>query len=385
MAQVTESIWTLPLNPPNFQPFYLRSIVAKSPNLVYYTKYIVDIFGELDVAKNQIREWRIPPAVYKPSPVGSLQGICLGPGGTVWGALTSVGCLAELRPKDGRLRVFGTGVSGPIGVWPRQVQFDGTGKCWFAGAGKTGPRVGRLDPQTGTVQTWDLPGMALDSAWDLYVEQTGKAVWCTLYNTQSQATPVIPFLARLDPAASMFEYYTLPEPILAGPSYAGARGLVADAPSDPANIWLAYEDPDIGWQVIRFDLAKNAFFFFAKPASAFFMPKFLALLQGVPWYSDAAGSVSRVRALSCGAPAQPLRHTAEVPVKASTLKPKTGKLEPKTTSAPPQQSTVTAAQSKCFIDVPMPIGFNPGWLTMDGDGNVYAAEDSGGRILAFKA
>jgi hypothetical protein len=64
MATLTQ--WTLPLNPPNPNPFYLQYLTSLRNDKLYYTKYILDIIGELNPAKaiDNVREWVIPPALF---------------------------------------------------------------------------------------------------------------------------------------------------------------------------------------------------------------------------------------------------------------------------------------------------------------------------------
>jgi len=68
---------------------------------LYYTKYILDIVGELDFSKNvdNVREWTIPPALFAGASSGIACGITYGPKDRVWLALETAHRLVELDPR----------------------------------------------------------------------------------------------------------------------------------------------------------------------------------------------------------------------------------------------------------------------------------------------
>jgi hypothetical protein len=64
--------WKLPLNPPNPNPFYLQFLTPELKGRLYYTKYIIDVIGELSVSSeaHNVREWTIPGSLFAPVPSG---------------------------------------------------------------------------------------------------------------------------------------------------------------------------------------------------------------------------------------------------------------------------------------------------------------------------
>jgi hypothetical protein len=145
----------LPLNPPNPYGFYLQFLTPRLRSRLYYTKYIVEVIGELAFkgALSSVREWTIPPALY--DRLGGSAGIVYGPTGTVWFALQNAHRLVELDPRTGEFRSYGGGTK-PMQwppeypfPYPRHLMFDGTGALWCTGAGKHGAPRARSGSATG--------------------------------------------------------------------------------------------------------------------------------------------------------------------------------------------------------------------------------------------
>ena len=196
MATLVE--WPLPLNPPNFKPFYLQYLTPVRAGRLYYTKYIVDYVGELSVSKaaDNVREWKIPATLYA-GPSGNACGIAYSPKGRVWFALQT-GCrLVELDPTSGQFTAYG-GAKFPI-AFPRHLMFDRTGAVWYTGSGTNGALIGRLAANRGSATFWDLPIEQL-SPEGLWVDWTGKAVWFAPINSNLGLTGA--FLAPTDLGAA---------------------------------------------------------------------------------------------------------------------------------------------------------------------------------------
>ena len=73
MATVTR--WPLP---PEFSN-YLQFLTPERRGKIYYTKYIVNKIGELDIGRNMVREWQVPANFLDNNGWGNPTGITYGP------------------------------------------------------------------------------------------------------------------------------------------------------------------------------------------------------------------------------------------------------------------------------------------------------------------
>ena len=293
--------WQVP-TAPNSYPFYVRSVTPERGGRFYYTKYIVDTIGEIDIAGSQIIEWVVPGTV---SQRGVLGGAALGPNNTVWTALQHDGILLELSPRNNLLTYF-QGHSRVPGVpggdtYPfslvTKVRFDTLNRVWYIGTGATGygvdgPLIGCFDRSKGLASYWMLPNIPLVSPRDLFIEDGGKVVWMTLYNTQPFAFFAVPFLARINTTSGAFDLWHRNIPRLPA-GYAGACGLIADKPKSPKTLWLSYGDGQLQQQVLRFDLVSGVFI--DAPHHQPTAQQYFGIdNSGTVWLSDSAGYISNL-------------------------------------------------------------------------------------------
>jgi streptogramin lyase len=364
--------WTLPLNPPNPNPFYLQFLTEPRKGRLYYTKYVVDVIGELTVSKNvgNVREWVIPPALFGKASSGNACGITYGPANSVWFALQNGHRLVELDPKAGLFTAFG-GLQYPI-RYPRHLMFDGADNLWYTGAGTNGALIGRLDRTRTKATYWDLPAELITPE-GLWVDGNGEAIWFTPINPNLWLTGA--FLARLIPGNNELTYWTYPR--------AGRRpvnaGVVGDARTNPENIWFTYAEWGPQSRVFRLHLQSNTFFEYAPTFSA---PRRVVVDAGRnAWISDWSGKVSRVaRDADCGTirltPDTLLVERVERSVKSQQATARAA-----VHSVRPTVQPVTPVKDNCYAHFPLPSPLTSQGIQIDaakpGKPNVYFTEGSG--------
>lgn len=346
MATLTQ--WTLPLNLPNPYPFYLQFLTEVRRNRLYYTKYILDIVGELNVSGNidNVREWVIPPALFGSAPSGLMAGITYAPNNRVWVALQTAHRLVELDPRSGLFTAFG-GAQYPI-RYPRHLMFDDTGSLWYTGAGTNGALIGRLSADRKTAVYWDLP-IELLTPEGLWVNSTGTEVWFTPINPNYWLTGAV--LARLVPATNDVTYWTFKAPGLR-PTNAG---VVGDRPAKPDNIWFTYDGSSTSGassRVFRLHLPSGVFFQYAPHFSA---PRRIVVDDGRnAWISDWSGKVSRVeRDAKCGTIRLTAHRLKVKPVEMKVKGQESG-ARPRVHSVTPTQQPVNPVKVDCYLDFPLP-------------------------------
>lgn len=370
MATLTQ--WTLPLNPLSPYPFYLQYLTQVRKDRLYYTKYILDIVGELTVSKNvdNVREWTIPPALFAGASLGIACGITYGPKDRVWFALETAHRLVELDPKTGLFIAYGD-VQYPI-RYPRHLMFDRTGSLWYTGSGTNGALIGRLSPNRQTALYWDLP-VELLTPEGLWVDSTGEEIWFTPINPNAYLTGAM--LARLVPGTNDLTYWTYAPPGLR-PVNAGVAG---DMPTKPRNIWFTYEAWGSASRVFRLHLPSGTFFEYAPSFSA---PRKVAVDDGRnAWISDWSGKVSRVaRDADCGK-IRLVAHQLNVTPVELKVKGRESRARPAVHSVTPTQQLVNPVKVNCYADFPLPYPLMSHGLQVDvaqpNRPNVYFTQGSG--------
>jgi streptogramin lyase len=396
--------WKLPLNLPNPYPFYLQFLTPEQNGRLYYTKYIVDVIGELSVHADahNVREWVIPQGLHAfvPGGGGCPLGITYGPKKTVWSALESGHRLIQLEPGSGTLTSYGA-TQGPIGSsqynnypisLPTDVMFDRYENAWYIGYGvvgslpgcypqSKGALIGRLNADRKSADIWELREMPtlLSCPNGLWVRDNGEEIWVTLYSDQPVTN--VPFLARLQPSLNKITVWINPYPAV---SFTGAVGIVGDSPTDPENIWFTFYDDYQKIGTYRLELETGTFYHYVKDLKTS-NPKRIALADnGDAWISDWAGKISTAtKKIYC--------NKAVFPSKTITIKPRNmgvqkrqARVKPVVHTVVPVHQGIYPVKSKCITDFPMPYGTNPpnGIAVNDTPNNptVYFSQGSGSII-----
>lgn len=376
----TVSQWTLPLNPPNSSPFYLRDISEERRHKLYYTKYIVNVIGELDVAAtvDNVREWVLPPQIYAPRTNADPIGITYGPGDQdlVWFALQSAQRLAVLDPATGLFISYG-GKGFPFG-YPGRLMFDRSGALWYtAQTGTSGGLLGRLSPRRTVATYWDLP-IALLWPEGLWVQSNGEVVWFSPTNPNRGMTGG--FLGRLEVATNQLTYWSFPPPGRA-PAGAGTGGFPAD---EPADIWFTYDAWGTSSRVFRFELSTGDFYEYASP-SVIASPRRLAFdPDGNAWVSDLQGRITAIaRTANCGTTRFVATTVTVKPIRRRVNK-KQAPAQPAVHTAAPTHQAVPRVRSACQTDFPLPHPLTSDAIQMSAvpgeRPNVYFATPSGNVI-----
>ena len=371
MAQLRT--WELPLNPPNPYALYLQYLTNEFDGKLHYTKYIVNVIGELDLNKTtrNVREWEIPPQIlgtgYLP---GNPAGITHDQLGHVWFALESSHRLVELDPATGTFVAYG-GPQLPV-RYPRHLMFDGTGALWYTGAGSQGALIGRLDPNRKSATIWDLPIEFLTPE-GIWTEPAGETVWFTPVNPNVYMTGA--FLGRL--SGSNLDYWSVPK--------GGARpmnaGVVGEPANGPQNVWFTYAIG--GSQSRTYRLHRpSATFYEYEPVSA--SPRKITLdADRNAWISDWSGKVSMIRAeADCGT-ADFDSGQFQVQPRRMRVRAESRRVKPRGSSVAPVTSQVPPTKDKCYRNLPLPYPLASNGIQVTdvaGRPTVYFSQGSGRTI-----
>ena len=346
MATLTE--WTLPLNRNNPYPFYLQYLTPERNGLVYYTKYSVEVVGQLDVTKTRdnVVEWEIPPRLFEKSVGGGgAAGIVYGPRDDIWFTLEIADQLVHLNPSTGIFTGF-YGSPGPFPMpMPRDLAFDESGRIWHTGADPSGAVIGCFDPSQQRSTYWLLPSDFLTPA-SLWVEASGKNIWFTLVNPNQSGRG--PLLARLQPSTGHVEYWgpTVPvRPVV--------HGVVGDPAAKPKSIWFTYDRGSRASRVYRLHIPSGTFYEYAPDVAG--SPWGITVdRSGTAWIADSTNRIRSIkRDADCGTT---VLESSTIRVKPVDMECRSHEYiaEATISTAAVVQTKLTAAQDNCYAKVTLP-------------------------------
>lgn len=319
----------------------LRLLSAEFSGKIYCTGFQPGMITELTVTDkpDNVRPWLIPsPLLSNPLPIFNPLPIIYGPENIplgvkreVWLALENQDHLLLFQPETGKFAAYGN-VAGSLHPFfsPRQIRFDRDGKSiWYVGLGRPVPcSIGKLNPVTQRVASWDLP----PSIWDpggLWIDGRGF-VWISITNLNTSGKG--PGIARLDPLKNEVIQIELSTGV---PPY--FPEIVTDRRGE--NAWFTGEG-----SVFRFNLSSHTCFsydYLGNPS------KILLDEDGNAWMTDDSNGIGMIdRNANCGTvPVTLSRITPER--RAAAVKEWTAQAAPTLFTSVSSQSSVTSAQSGC--------------------------------------
>lgn len=381
MATLNE--WTLPLNQTSPYPFYLQYLTPPVKERLFYTKYIIDIIGELDLKRAATREWAIPRGLWQPTYPGQYganpDGITLDAGGMIWSALQDAHRLLRLDPRSGSLIAYGATHGNPSSrnynnypiPYPTKVTFDKNDNAWYIGDGVVGwvpqgPLIGKLNADRKSADYWVLPQMGLITPSDLWVLPGAEQVWFTLYNTSYLKTA--PFLGCLYPLQSKVTYWYNSYPsVIWG---IGTRGIVGDSPTDLQRIWFTFNDSTANSGTYRLDVGTGSFFLFKSSSD---LHRIALDFKGHPWISDWNGKISVLKSPSQGVKMEFPSKTVELAPKNMQVKAVELTVEPESGTATRTTQNVAPVQNNEYVD----------FLTFPVSPNGIAVSDYPARVTVY--
>jgi streptogramin lyase len=339
MATLTR--WPIPPEKSN----YLQFLTPERRRKIYYTKYIVNKIGELDLAKNIVTEWVVPNN-FLVQGWGNPTGITYGPDGLVWFAMERGHKLVRFNPATGAF--LGYGLGGPMAYpipFPRFLLFDRGGNVWYTGSGKTGGLIGRLNPTNGVATYADLPS-SLWTPEGLSVDALGRA-WLSPLNPNNGAMGAS--FASAQPG-QIVQWTIAPggQP----PFY---PGIVTDEKAD--NVWVTYDwgqgITQKAMRVFRLHTPSGICFGYGHPSNA--QPRKIALNSaGDAWLTDWKARVSTIAAgADCGT-VEVVRRDIEKAWTESPVKMFRGTSKPARKRTRPTKLDPEGVKVECYLEYSMP-------------------------------
>jgi virginiamycin B lyase len=122
-------------------------------------------------------------------------GIDIAPDGGVWFSQLNVRRIGRIDPDTGSVEMIDTPFPGP-----RRLRFDSQGNLWIPGF--SAGLIARYAPSTGEFRTWKLPTDGVDTPYALNVDRRTDTVWICGTNSDT--------LMSFDPGTERFTVYPLP-------------------------------------------------------------------------------------------------------------------------------------------------------------------------------
>jgi streptogramin lyase len=203
-ASLTE--WQLPFPSPQ------ASQIAVGSAGVYYIDVDGDagisFLGRLDPVEGKFKEIQIPFAV------GSGNDLQVRPSdGAVFTCDGDAGQIVQADVDGRELRTWLLPAAASIGL--RSLAFDDQGRVLFLSSSFAAPTVvGRLDPTTGLIETWQVPEAVVTTGEDTAAQMVRLADGSALFNLNGFAHPAA--VARLDLTTGVFTSWVTPVPPVFG-------------------------------------------------------------------------------------------------------------------------------------------------------------------------
>jgi len=248
--------------------------IAVGPNgRVWITGFYNNVIWALDPSSGNIQSY---PVNETPEVMGQVRALSFDGDGMLWVLLGGTESVVRLNPVDGAIETF------HVGMYPHSIEVDSGGRLWFNDYISAAARIGSIDPVSGELALYTVPGAGLTPAQGLpllYGLQIDRddVLWGTMlaanklfrFDTRSKAVRLFDMphtnsgprrpgigpdgaiwipefntgtLTRFDPVTAEFSRYDL------GSSTLGPYDVAVDQKS--GHVWVA---ASLGSALVRFD------------------------------------------------------------------------------------------------------------------------------------
>lgn len=265
-ATQTITEWT----PPHGR-YGLMGMVVDAHNTVWYAEVERDYVGSFNVATCKFQMY---PTTGAHGQHGGPTGLALAPDGKLWFALQTDNEIGVLDPASGHIQTYAVpGSSAGAPAVPYDVTVDHTGIVWFTEL--LGNSIDRLDPATGAIQRLPLP--TPQSEPNTITTAPDGTIWFT---EMSRAV-----LGRIDPQSNALSEYP-------APATWGHPAQLYDVVIAPhGTVWLTSSGAN---SLLRFDMGTHLWTAASLPTphSVPFGASLAA--DGAVWFTEGALGANRV-------------------------------------------------------------------------------------------
>ena len=133
-------------------PSLPHDLVVGADGRIWVTAFYNNALWALDPDTGKMQSFAVNPT---PDIMGQVRALTFGPTGMLWVLLGGTESLVRLDPRDGTIQSFS------VGMYPHSIEIDSQGRLWFNDYLSASKRIGHLDPNSGTVVVYEIPGVAL--------------------------------------------------------------------------------------------------------------------------------------------------------------------------------------------------------------------------------
>lgn len=133
-------------------PSLPHDIVVGPKGRVWITAFYHNVIWALDPASGKVQSY---PVNEKPGVMGQVRALSFDRAGMLWVLLGGTGSVVRLNPADGAFETF------HVGLYPHSIAVDSRGRLWFNDYLSAQERIGSIDPASGKLALYKIPGAGL--------------------------------------------------------------------------------------------------------------------------------------------------------------------------------------------------------------------------------
>ena len=180
-------------------PCLPHDLVVGPEGRIWITAFYHDVVWALNPENGQYESFLVNE---DEGVMGQVRALTFGPDEMLWVLLGGTESLVRLNPRDGSFKSF------PLGMYPHSIEVDSKGKLWFNDYLSASKRFGSLNPLSGELEIFEVPGKflapkeGLPLLYGLEIDQK-DVVWGTMLAANR--------LFRFDRSSKEISVFEMPE------------------------------------------------------------------------------------------------------------------------------------------------------------------------------
>ena len=134
-------------------PCLPHDLVIGPKGKIWITAFYHDVVWSLDPESGSFKTFQVNN---QENVMGQVRALTFGPDEMLWVLLGGTESLVRLNPEDGTFKSF------PLGMYPHSIEVDSKGYLWFNDYLSPSKRFGSLNPKTGELEIFEVPGKVLE-------------------------------------------------------------------------------------------------------------------------------------------------------------------------------------------------------------------------------